>query len=788
MRRLIVGILFLVLAPILAASQVGQAADIRVSRFLDTGVEVSIAGKSSVIRVGEHAGPWTLLEILARKPGQNDCAVLEDFEHLNGHLLFVSASGVEIDLPKSSESTAPDRPKLYRGHTLEEIRDSGRDLLGNEILAKLGDPEYEQVASVFPPIHQIKTYSFVGSHDVIDKVGFEYGGRTPDFDPAPYFPAIRQVREKTQVWDGLVGGYLPILRFVYPGDSGTWTELIAFAPLRVSNDNHRIQPVWYRVTRVEKGVIQWVRYIDSYHPFPPRTEYDAKIFYTDLADLRAGWNHMLAQGMQVELPDERVANMARLSLLRDMMTRVGDFPKYGAFDKDYAGSEHDGFPDTFTVDTAAMLEWGLTDLAGRYIDNYFGQFVRDDGSILYRGPETGQYGRMLTVVAQYINYGGDPAVLLRRRSRIDGVTKLLLFLRDKALKLPATDPAYGMIAGWSEADACLDDDPPRYMQPYFSNSTEAARGFRDLGRVWEKIGRQTGNAELVAWGERLVQEAASLRKDIDIAISRSLLTVDGETILPSIAGVKEPFHVVVPRDATDPQYRSYRAYMEMLYSGSLTKDQARMIVDYRAAHHDTILGMPTAYGFKTGELAGFLSYGHGYGLIQHDMIREALLMMYSDMAHQYTRGTWTAPETRNVLFDRPATPYCTPSQLVVPLMTRWLLAFEDPESDTLWIGKALPRKWLEDGKTTSVSAIPTRWGRVGFSIASHIKAGQISVDLSLPSSGFTATTVVRLRAPDGARIKSVTKNGKKWNQFDVQNETITLPAGQSGSVKLIAEY
>ena len=274
--------------------------------------------------------------------------------------------------------------------------------------------------------------------------------------------------------------------------------------------------------------------------------------------LKEGWEKLLAAGMKIDVPDERVENMARLGLVREMMTRVGDFPKYGAVDKDYAGSEHDGFPDTFTVDTAAMLDWGLIEVAGRYIDNYFGAFVRDDGSILYRGPETGQYGRMLTVLAQFVNYGGNAQILLNRRSRIDGVTKLLLALRQTAKRLPADNPAYGMIAGWSEADACLDPDPPRYMQPYFSNSTEAARGFRDLGQVWVKIGKDVNRAELVSWGAQLIRESEELRADIEKAISRSLLHDDGETILPSIAGVKEPFHVVVPRDNTDPQYRSYR--------------------------------------------------------------------------------------------------------------------------------------------------------------------------------------------------------------------------------------
>jgi hypothetical protein len=500
------------------------------------------------------------------------------------------------------------------------------------------------------------------------------------------------------VREGLVGGYLPILRFVYPESEGNWSEVIAFAPFRTSNGNDHVQPVWYRIARIENHLLKWTRYIDSYHPFPPRTDYDPSIFYNDLWQLNSGWKEMLRHAMRIEVPDERVANMARFALVREMMTRVNDSPKYGAVDKDYAGSEHDGFPDTFTVDTAAMLEWGLTDLAGRYIDNYFGKFVRDDGSLLYRGPETGQYGRMLTVAAQYVDNGGDPVVLLRNRRRIDGITKLLLGLRAKSKNLPNTDPAYGMIAGWSEADASLDPDPSRYMQPYFSNSTEAARGFKDIGKVWQAIGEKRKSAELVAWGKKLQLESEELLRDVDNSISRSILKVNDEDILPAIAGVKEPFHSAVSKDKSDPQFRSYRAYMEMMYSGNLTEDQVKMIVSYRSRHHDVILGMPTAYGFNTGILAGFLSYGYGYGLLQHDLIREALLTMYSDMAHQYTRGTWIAPETRSILPDEGAAPYCTPAQLVVALMTKWLLVFEDPQSETVWLGKGIPRKWLQDGK------------------------------------------------------------------------------------------
>lgn len=749
--------------------------------------EISVDGQAAQLHLGERSGRWTLMQIIDDIARRSQAAVLEDFSTQSGHIVLVEHNGVRLDLPKSLEPTSQGAGKLYLGHTLSEIENSASDLLGNEILSRPGDPDYDEIASVFPPIRRMPTYSFVGTNRTMDKVGFAYGGRSPDFDPAPYYPPLIPIRDQGKVWDGLVGGYLPVLRFVYPESPANWTEMITFAPLRVANGNDRIQPVWYRIARVEAGTLKWVHYIDSYHPFPPRTEYDPNVFYRDLLALNDGWKQTLSPAMKIRVPEARVENMAQFALVREIMTRVGEFPKYGAVDKDYAGSEHDGFPDTFTVDTTAMLQWGLIDLAGRYIDNYFGKFVREDGSILYRGPETGQYGRMLTVVAQFYDYGGDARVLIRQRSRIDAVTRLLLGLREKARQLSPSHPAYGMIAGWSEADACLDADPPRYMQPYFSNSTEAARGFRDLGRVWSKLGEKTKSAEMVSWGQRLIRESDELQGDIQTAISRSLLKQGDETILPSIAGVKEPFHVVVARDSADPQYRSYRAYMEMLFSGILTKQQVRWIVDYRRNHHDTLLGVPTAYGYKTGILAGFLSYGHGFGLIQHDFTREALLLMYAVMAHQYTRGTWTAPETRPVFVDDPAAPYCTPAQVVVALMTRWMLVFEDPMSETVWLGRATPEKWLEDGNTISVKDAPTRWGRLGFTIVSHLSQRKIVATVDLPSA-FPAIAKVRLRAPGNLLLKSVRVNSKPWAEFNAQEQAITIPSGLSGKIEIVAEY
>ena len=242
------------------------------------------------------------------------------------------------------------------------------------------------------------------------------------------------------------------------------------------------------------------------------------------------------------------------------------------------------------------------------------------------------------------------------------------------------------------------------------------------------------------------------------------------------------------RDEADPQFRSYRAYSELLFSGILTPDSVRLITDYRAQHHDLILGLPTVYGPGTFELASFLDYGHGYGLIQADRVRESLLALYAGMAHQYTRGNWLAPETRRVMTQAESAPYALPAQLFVPLMTRWLLVFEELEAQRLWLAKVIPREWLEDGKVTRVTDAPTRWGRVSYTLVSQTQRGTIRATLQLPPRGIAVETWLRLREPASRPMRSVTVNGQPWSRFDPAGELVFLPAATGGSVEIVVSY
>src|SRR5262249_15392940 len=153
----------------------------------------------------------------------------------------------------------------------------------------------------------------------------------------------------------------------------------------------------------------------------------------------------------------------------------GIYPKYGAVDRDYAGSEYDGFQDVFTSAIYTNMEWGRLETARLFIDNYFSDYVDDKGMIDMRGPETAQFGMTLSLLARFFHYSGDGELLWKHRGKIEGTAKILTDMHDESLQLSKEDPGYGLISGWSESDSCLMEKPSVYWQSYYANSAFAAR-------------------------------------------------------------------------------------------------------------------------------------------------------------------------------------------------------------------------------------------------------------------------------------------------------------------------
>ncbi len=131
-------------------------------------------------------------------------------------------------------------------------------------------------------------------------------------------------------------------------------------------------------------------------------------------------------------------DMSKHSFVKESMTRPGGVhPKYGAVDRDYAGSEYDGFQDIFTSAIYTNMEWGRLETARLFIDNYFTEYVDSKGMVDMRGPETAQFGMTLSLFARYFNYTRDSALILKHRRKIEASAELLGEMHDESLKSAA---------------------------------------------------------------------------------------------------------------------------------------------------------------------------------------------------------------------------------------------------------------------------------------------------------------------------------------------------------------
>ncbi len=116
---------------------------------------------------------------------------------------------------------------------------------------------------------------------------------------------------------------------------------------------------------------------------------------------------------------------------------------------------------------------------------------------------------------------------------------------------------------------------------------------------------------------------------------------------------------------------------------------------------------------------------------------------------------------------------------------RMMLVME--EGRTLWLARATPRAWLEAGRTITIRHAPTHFGPTGYTIVSDLDHRTIRATVDLPSRSAPAQVWLRLRAPRGSRLTSVTVGGKPWTDFDPTNEVVRL-TGMTGRVEVIGQY
>jgi hypothetical protein len=742
-------------------------------------------------------------------------------EHTNRTIAFVSSAGrTTLLLHTRTEPRYVADTASYLNLTKAQVLASPADLLGRQLLARPGGFTLADVAAAVPPI-RLGVTRFVGSRGA--NVDVSIGDALEDLNSLgfPTFSGVigmhggRVNVSGGRYEEGLVGGSLPILAFRLAdetGDNPGGSFEIVYVPDPQATGQ---QPVAVRfVRRSSDGkLLAWPteesdifpngakllgqRYFDTYIYVPELYggERDGETrdnFWRLMLENELYWARTWeAEGaMSLSLPGEageRLQTMAVHSINLDMITRNNVWqPRYGvAPGYGLPLGANNGFQEVFVSSMAAASAWGLHEYGAGALRNWLEQFLRRGGAILeYRGLEMALQGRELSAIAQFVMVCGDDSrcdsrLVLDHLDDLRGAIDILRKRRAKGLLLTATHPAYGLPFGNDEADLWhRTTELPggeRTELPFLSIGSEMYRGFLEFGKALCVLGERYSHADAITEGQKMQQEAAALLEDVNTALERTI-AIAAETPGPC------PFSFVAggdsctvadatqSRELQDRENEPWRTYSELMYSSVLTVNQTRRYLHYAEENDRSMkLGVLSGSGGSASgaQLQTFTIAGFAHGLLVADEVERYLLLLYSIASHGCTRGTFVCAESSSIDRTEKSIKYATPSQLSVPILVRWLMAFEDDSEDSLWLAKAAPREWFEAGQEFAAARVPTRWGQLSFRVASASTGNLLTVhaNISLPSAWAwpSGGVKLRLRPQPDVVIDRVTVAGREWS-------------------------
>jgi hypothetical protein len=723
--------------------------------------------------------------------------VYEDLRTREGAITFVSSKEEVRVLRKSAEASFPEAGPAYLGLDLKDIGTTAADLLADHLLASGGDPDPMMVRSAAPPLGSTSSDrpswrlpwdTIVGTKECFDTMPVFPAGSTRTYHPVQYFPELTN-KAAGQRFDGLVGGWMPAVRKVMAVSESAYNEILVFGDVQ-ARDKFIVQ-TWHRATRVENGEITKVVYGHSYPGFPPRRDDpNPEQFYRALKAFTSYWDKLLSDFSPASLPVNDWIDMSKHAFAKELMVRPGGvYPKYGAVDRDYYGSEYDGFQDIFTMSVYANLEWGRFELARAVIDNFFTDFVDAKGLINMRGPEIAQFGLTLSLLARYFSYTGDASLLLKHRDKIAATAALLAELHEESLRLPQDDPGYGLIHGWSESDSCLAPKPMTWWLPYFANNAYSARGLKDIARVWSEVNRSKPSPAteklVVDWTKRSKVLQASLVASMEKNVRKDMRP----PYIGPFPGTTLTFWESMQKEKPSPQQWVHRAYAELLQADMLPASLANIVIDCMRAYGATTLGVvanvepPHPDG---RDILGFISYGYAQMLLRLDRVQEYLLFLYSHRYHNHTRGSWTAGEVTGLDGDNAL--FCIPAQQTIPLLIRWMLVLEDSDEEKLYLAKGVPQDWVASGKEIRIDRAPTRWGRIGFKLIAMPAEKRIVASVALAHPGSPKEVHLKLRLPAQNKLVKVSINGRAANLSGPHNDTVIVQTQNESRFEVVGEF
>lgn len=477
------------------------------------------------------------------------------------------------------------------------------------------------------------------------------------------------------------------------------------------------------------------------------------------------WEDWMNKGASFKVPEEAVNNLYRANLWHALSLPRHTLDSTGALHMDlpYTNIGYGQKNAMWPINQAVYVDYMIYGLRG------YEKVAQDEIAAMYKTQQQPD-GRM----AGNANWG------VYSPGHLYAVAQNYLLTRDRK-SFESLLPQSLKTLDWCLAQVAKANKSGLIAQP-LNDLTTAKREWAFI-QAYFGGGLETFGKALATYGHRratVVQAtAAKMKKDVTQEFARS-------SVKSPVVQLEDGTWInYVPTDALTPRRIMEEWYPTDVDCGALHMSRLGVIDPHGWLTTALLHDQEDNLLFKNQGAANepvYVQQGNTYLL--RDEPKAVIRSFYSLMACGFSHGQFTPLEHRwawGQYYGPPST-----DGAWFEIYRKMLL--NELGGDTLIIGQAVPREWLQKGKQIEVKNAPSYFGPVSFTMEGENDQHQLTATVQLAKRNPPKELLVRFRHPDDKQIRSVTVNGKAWKDYDVKKEHIKIPLPQGDKFIVTATY
>jgi len=497
------------------------------------------------------------------------------------------------------------------------------------------------------------------------------------------------------------------------------------------------------------------------------------------------WKEVMAGSMQIELPSELLTDVIKASRVHIMLAARNE--KAGSLVAAWAASDRYGEIDSESHAVLRGMDMmGHHDFARRGLDHISNLF-KPTGE-LTKGYTLVGTGEHLSTVAEYFQRTGDRDYVEKHLGEIVNACHWIIENRKTTKRYDQEGeklPEYGLMPPGVSADWT------RFAYRFYNDANYCA-GLREAGKLLTHFEHPEAKT--------ILEDAEEYSRDIVRAYrwaqSRSpVVSLDNGDWVPHYPSMLHTFGRVKEFFPGEDGNRSFCYDIELgahhLAANHILPAEGRDAA-WIMNHMEDVQFLYSGFGAYPEEenRENWFHLG-GFGKLQPFYTRaEDIYAIHDDVKpfiRAYFNSLSSLLNTENLSlwehFNHVAAWNKTHETGWLLAQTRTMLVLERGED--LWLAPFVTDQWTQDGMKIDVRNAPTRFGPVDFEIISHVADGSIEATIIPPTRRAPKQIVLRIRHPDGQRMRSVLVDGLPHEDFDASLDTVALrPTRRAISVRV----